>query len=237
MRLPNTASTGLSIFDYEKTIDYRIFIPMMDNTISVFDITGKQIKGWMFSKTDSPVKSPIQHFVIDKKDYLIFNDKNTVYILNRRGEIRVKVKENFQKSYNMFYIDKFPKTNAPCFVCTDIEGKLKYISTEGEVQTVTIDNFSNSHYFQSDDIDNDGGNDYIFADNKTLTVFNTNKKKIYSYSISQPISENPVIYTFSSTDKKIGIVDSKTSELYLINPDGSIYKGFPLKGNTKFPIL
>ena len=61
-------------------------------------------------------------------------------------------------------------------------------------------------------------------------------KKVFSYKTKNDIGMVPDIYEFSSTDIKLGVVDKKANEIYLLNSDGTVYEGFPLEGNTRFSI-
>ena len=47
---------------------------------------------------------------------------------------------------------------------------------------------------------------------------------------------NGDMYRFSSRDHKVGMVDSSETNIYLFNQDGSLYKGFPLEGTSRFSI-
>jgi hypothetical protein len=45
-----------------------------------------------------------------------------------------------------------------------------------------------------------------------------------------------VYYYFSYSDRKLGVVSKSKNLIYLINNDGKVYKGFPLRGSTLFSI-
>jgi hypothetical protein len=45
-----------------------------------------------------------------------------------------------------------------------------------------------------------------------------------------------IYFHFGGRDRKLGVTCAETSQIYLINGDGSLYKGFPLKGTTPFSI-
>jgi hypothetical protein len=46
----------------------------------------------------------------------------------------------------------------------------------------------------------------------------------------------PINFTFSSTDRKIGVFDVYKNLIYLINSKGEIMTGFPLRGASMFSI-
>jgi hypothetical protein len=85
-------------------------------------------------------------------------------------------------------------------------------------------------------VDGDGSKDYIFLDQNRLIVFKEDKSMLLSYNFDFTIDLPPVYYHFAANDRKIGVTASKKGLIYLINNDGSLYKGFPLRGNTLFSI-
>jgi hypothetical protein len=97
-------------------------------------------------------------------------------------------------------------------------------------------NLSKNHFFDCYDIDSDGYKDYIFIDENNLKVKKQNGNLLFSFNFDEKISKRAVIYSFPKNEKKIGVVSNKTSQIYLFNSDGSLYSGFPLRGNTLFSI-
>jgi hypothetical protein len=236
LKLPAPLTTGISVFDYENRRDYRIFAPCSDRKVYLFSIDGNTIKDWQFGKTDSYVFSPVQHFTIDDKDYLVFADSLKTYILDRKGNVRVKVKGFFPKSHNnRFILDKMPKGGSR-LVTTDSKGKVCFIYFDGKVETLPIGEFSENHYFDYCDVNGDGSKDFVFLDDKMLSVYKNAKTIIFSYKFNETINRKPVFYDFSGNEQKLGIVSSSENKIFLFNSNGSLYAGFPLKGRTMFSI-
>ena len=233
--LRSPATNSLAVFDYENTKDYRIFLAGKDKHIYLYSKEGNIIPGWKFGKTDAHVYQRIQHFKIGTKDYIVFADSMKTYILNRRGEERSKVKKFFSKSINnIFYIDKV-KDNF-YLVTTGTNGTIYYIDFEGNVTEKQISKFSPSHYFKLYDIDRDGKKDYVFADKNIFIVYNQNGDTKFEYNFENKIKFAPIIFNFPSNVVKIGLVDKKSSLVYLFNSNGTIYNDFPLEGNSPFTI-
>jgi len=110
------------------------------------------------------------------------------------------------------------------------------IDLNGQVTEKKIKTYSENHFFDYQDIDADGYKDYIFADDKTLEIFQKNGDKIFEYTFKDKISDPPIYFYFSYDDRKLGIVTKSSEKIYLFNSNGNIYKGFPLKGYTPFSI-
>ena len=216
VKLKSPATNPISVFDYDHNKEYRILIASKDKKISLYNIRGEKIPEWKFEKTKSTVKSEIQHFAHENKDYLIFSDEQKTYILNRRGEERVKPDLNFASSENSkFYLYKNHQNNGGKFVTTGISGKLYFTDLEGHVTTKKLENYSENHYFVFDDFDGDNTPQYIFADKNTVSIYNLDETKIFSESIENEITESPVVYMFSSGNKKIGFFSKENRKLYL----------------------
>ncbi len=236
VRLRSESTAGLSVFDYESNKNYRIFVPCRNKKVYAYSKEGNVINGWKFKQTDYTVTQSVKHFRIIDNDYIIFGDKTSTYILDRKGNQRVKPEKSFSKSINNTYY-QYDSGNLEdsYFVTTDTSGKIYKIFTSGRIKTQEVGKFSNQHFFDFKDVNADGKSDYIFLDNNELTIFSDNGNKIFDKTFKENISQHPVYYHFSYTDRKIGIVTEK-NEIYLINNNGDTYKGFPVEGKTQFTI-
>jgi len=237
VKLRSPATAGMAMFDYDNTLDYRIFIPCKNKNVYLYNIEGNLVNGWEFGQTDNYVTTPIQYFRIKTNDYLIFADKSRIYILNRRGDERIHLKSHFSKSSNnSFKLDVENSSSKPRFVTTDTSSLVRMIYLDGSVESKQIGKYSSNHFFDLQDIDADGYNDYIFLDNKKLAVHRENGSELFDYKFDEKIESSPVYYYFSYDDRKLGVVSRTSNEIYLFNSNGSVYNGFPLNGNTPFTI-
>ena len=191
----------------------------------------------IFPGSDYPVEQPVNYVRIGDKDYIVFGDKYRTYILDRKGNIRVPVEKMILKSkYNNYAFEDKGTADNSRIVITDTVGTVYSIYFDGRVETNNVGIFSPDHLFDFKDIDGDGERDYIFLDDNTLSVYRQDRSKMWSYTFPDKISEPPVYFRFSASDRKLGIVDKTDQKIYLINNDGSVYKGFPLEGSTLFSI-
>ena len=237
VKLRSPATNGLALFDYEKNRDYRIFIATQDKRIYAYNKEGNLIKGWQFEKSEHTVHHPLQHFRIGEKDYIVFSDLYTIYILNRRGVTRVSVKDHFPISRNNYFTLESTTTGIKSrMAITDSTGHVHFVYFDGTTEEFILDEFTSDHYFVYADLDGNNTKEFIFIDGNEIKGFSNNKKLIFSNHYKCNISHAPVIYRFTNTDKKIGIVTDEKMEIYLLNNDGTIYKGFPLRGSTQFSI-
>lgn len=235
--LKSTATTGLSVFDYDNNATYRIFIPCLDKKVYLYDKEGTINDGWKFDKTTDNVLNPLQLFSYDGKDYIVFADKLQTYILDRKGDIRINVTNDFPKSQNnKFFFAKKTDTKAAHFVTTNSSGTIEDIFLDGSINETIIKDFTYNHFFYCIDLNQNNLMDYIFVDNNTFEIYDDSYKLVSSYVFDNEITLPISIYYFSATDIKIGISDKKSEKIYLFNNDGSIYQNFPVTGNNLFSI-
>ncbi len=233
VQLRSPATNGVNVFDYDNNRNYRYFVAGEDQRVYAYDATGKIVQGWEFEKTAHPVTTPVEHYRIGRKDYIVFQDKSKVYIQNRRGQTRVETASWFENSQNPLAIDL---NGRPKIVVTDTEGNVHYIYFNGEHVQKETGGFSSEHYFTVADLNGDEVPDFIFVDGKEVTVINEEGKRLFREKTENELSFPPNIYTFGPDLKKVGVTDATANRIYLFNPDGSQHEGFPLHGNTEFTI-
>ncbi|MCR5454634.1 MAG: VCBS repeat-containing protein, partial [Bacteroidales bacterium] len=235
VQLPAKVSTEISVFDYDNTLDYRIFVPCSDGYLYVYTKEGKPLDTWTPYHTNYPIVTPVQFFRIGDNDYLVAADQLKPCILNRRGEVRINVTNSFPKAKNsLFYVEN-PNTPDMRFVTTTSSGEVKYIYTDGSCQSKNFGTFTADHYFVYHDIDGDGNAEYIFTDGNKLFVYHANGDEMFSYYADGSLGR-PNIFTFSSKDIRIGVTCRSLGEIYLLDKQGKLCKGFPLQGKSEFSI-
>jgi len=123
---------GISVFDYEKNRKYRFGITQT-NKFRLFDNQARKVKGFKV-KTAEDITAPPQHFRIGSKDFIQLQDiDGHLYLLNRRGETRLKVSQKFETTRNLWGVYKQK------FVNIDDSDHLIAIGLSGQVKTSKLD--------------------------------------------------------------------------------------------------
>ncbi len=237
IRLKSPATNQLSVVDYENNRDYRIFIACENKKILCYKANGEPVDGFQFDKTTNPVYLPIQYFSAANKDHLCAIDvKGKIYILDRKGDIRIKLKEQMAQGIRDFYIESGKDYSRSYIVASDTLGNVIKISLTGDKEKMKFQDFETSPYFEYRDINNDKTREYIFLSRSELKVFNADKSLLFHYEFKDKITQAPQYFLFPDGTGKLGIVSDAGNELYLFNDNGSLYNAFPLKGKTAFSI-
>ena len=234
--LSDKATNGLAVFDYDKDRNYRVLLAMDDNRVYNFDIKGKKIKGWKKPLSKGKVSVPVQLLRDGGKDYIIIADEEgNLKITDRRGRNRINLKSQLTNSVNSeLYVNE---TNSKgVILTTDINGKLKYIKTNGKLETTDFGNFSTDHYFLYEDFNNKGGKDFIFLDGNKLTVFDRFKNVMFSHEFENEIHSSPVIIPVSTREKLIGVVSEQSGKIYLFDRQGKLLSTPDHIGKTRMLI-
>ena len=238
---PAKISTSISVFNYEKDGNYRIFVPCENNKVYLYNKKGKLNPQWLITQLTAPLTMPVQHFLYKGKDYIVFADDEHTYILNRRGETRIAVKRNFAKApHTAFYlVPADSKHQKPMFVTTTTSGKLAFIDFNGNVYFVnTPGKFSDTHSFVLQDLDGDGEYEFTYAQDNKIYIFQEQDKEIKlatTFTAQGNILPGLTLYNFGPGKIKVGFVTDKNI-LYLIDKNGKLYRDFPKPGTTKFTI-
>lgn len=227
------ATAGVNVFDYDNTRNYRYFIPHENRKVVAYDYSGKVVSGWIFEESDHLVTTPVQHFRINRRDYIVFKDKSRIYILDRRGNSRINIPVTFENSVNPLVLNL---NGTPKIVADDISGKVYYIFFNGKYAEKETEKFSTNHFFTCEDINGNGVPDFVFIDGNVLKVMDENGQTIYSEEFDNKIQDPPNVYNFGAKLKKVGVVDASANRIYLFNPDGKLHDGFPLFGSSQFSI-
>ncbi len=234
VRLRSPATNSLSLFDYDNNRNYRILIAGEDQFVYAYDITGNTVRGWRPFKTTSQVKSEISWIRVSGKDYLLVSDETSLFFIDRTGNTRLILKEPVTRSGNSAL--RLITGTKPSVVCSSPDGTIQHIYFDGNVKKTSLRKFSFDHSFDIFDVNGDGFGEYIFIDKGILYLYNHNGTEMFTKEFGSDNLGGPINFVFSASDRKIGIVDTDNNQIFLLDRNGEIMKGFPLRGASMFSI-
>ncbi|MDR2448528.1 MAG: hypothetical protein LBD52_01025 [Prevotellaceae bacterium] len=86
-----TPVSTLAVFDYDKDRNYRIFTTDADNVVRVYDKRIQPVEGWKPFKSPHAITRAPEFFRVASRDYIVLCSEQTTYILDRKGNERVKL--------------------------------------------------------------------------------------------------------------------------------------------------
>lgn len=234
--LPSRATNGVAVFDYNENRNYRVFIALDDHKVYLFDKTGSRIAGWNIPTTEGIVNQPVQFFRTSGKDYIVFSDRYRNYIMDRRGNQRVKLTKSFRRNKNSAFFLEYPDSEKAALVTTTEDGALARVKLPSGRTSIHSDTSLSPEKAHTFLLLYKNEPKYFWITKGKMKIYGTELSVIEEIQFEDPMNVNGDVYRFSSHDHKIGVVDSIQNQIYLYNHDGSLYKGFPLTGTSRFSI-
>ena len=233
--LPGKTTNALALFDYDRKLNYRIVIGTTNGRLLMYDAKGVRVRGWKFGKAKSAISEQVQHLKLGKKDYIVSTTANgTVFLLDRKGKSRYKVKENVGdklgpsflfarkdiESSGMFYIDTLGQVIKLAFA-----GKKEYLPIKGMPGDRLIVSYIKSEKSQGF---------FIFNESK-IAAYQLTGEKLFNDIIVNSLNSSPNLYRLKDNNW-IGYNDTETKMSYLMSFSGESYSTFPINGLSPISI-
>ena len=214
-KLDIAAGNGLTLFDYEKNKNYRLWIPLTNNTTSCYAINGKALVDF------SPVKNTgqVRRIVLQQKDYFILIDTlGNIQVTNRKGESRVKIKNRIEQGIQDIFMEegKNLETTSICYLNKG-EKKLCKISLADKQEQILI---PEEHTIQSvyiDTLQNSQSPLLVCVTENTVDLFDFFGKKLSSLLLDKKI-QTPVKSLLLNDKHLYATLENETNKLLLLNP-------------------
>ena len=210
LKFNDNITQPISVFDYDRNKNYRILITQ-NKELFMFDSRGKRVRGFNYLKNDEIITSP-KHFRISNKDIIVFKTEKDLKIINRRGKIRIKLKNKYNFSSDNIFQTKnklITKTDKNELIEIDLNGNTEIL---GEYKS----DMSFAAFKQLLVIID--GNIILTDKNKSELNFGEYKHlKIYN----------------DKTTNLISLFDSQNNKSYLFDKNLNLIDGFPINSNSE----
>jgi len=237
MRFPIPATNPLTVVNFDRRSDYRVFIAFNDKRVYQFDMKGRSVTSWERPVMKAPIHSQVEYIVSNHKDFFFVRDaENNLMITDRQGRQRIRVGPLFRPAdHSTFYPVSMAQKGI--FVTTGPSGKLIFIQENGKTVEIPLGEFSPGHWFFNENIMGSVVPEYIFVDKNKISYYNRSNKLVYSYVFRREITKAPfVIRDRPNYVSMIGVTIPETGELFLFDAKGY----YPLEpgvyGTTAFDI-
>ena len=201
----------LSIFDYDNNKNYR-FLVTQNKFLLMYDRKAKNVRGFRYNNIGNAITTQPKHFRIGNKDYIVFTAGKKMMILNRKGQSRIRVKDeiNFSNNPIFKYRNKFTITSS--------KGELIQVNSKGILSKQSL---------------NLGDNHTIATTDKTLVTLSENNLAIKQKTYELDFGNYTAPKIFYLNDKiYISLTDLQTQKVYLFDSQSRLQNNFPVYGNS-----
>jgi hypothetical protein len=232
VKMRSPATSPLAVFDYENNKDYRLFIAGEDRRIYAYDRSGMPVKGWNLFTARGKVTDPVAFFRVRGKDYLFVADDQTVYLLDRTGNIRVAHQEPLMKAPGS--AARLTGSGEPAIIFSAPDGATVRLMFDGSVKKDTLTGISAAHMSEFADIDGDNVTDRLTIDKGTLRAFDGNGRQMWTYGIGGGNIKGPFIFATGSGERRTAVYDAGSGMLHMAGRNGTAVSGFPRRSGPYF---
>lgn len=231
----SSCPSGITVYDYDNDRNYRVFAPCADRKIYLYELSGDPVEGWSKPQSDNDPVSKVYYFRVADKDYIVFADRYRIYILDRRGRERVKIRTLYDLlPGTMIYLTG--KGQNESLVFGNAGGELQFVDFKGTSRSLKPGKVTGGYLFNVADMDGDGNDDFIFSNGEDVYVYDRNGKVLWETQVKEGKLGFPYVYRFSARDTRVGMLDEVHSDLYLLDR-GVQSNGFPITGTSAFSIV
>ena len=199
VKLNAEASGGLTLFDYESNKNYRLWIPLKNNTTICYAINGKRLVDFSLVNNTGPVK----RIVLQQKDYFVLIDSlGNINVVNRKGETRIKINTKIEEGTQAIYIEegKNIETTNICYI-NKAAKKLYKISLTNKVDMIPIAEENAVELAFIDTLENASSPQLVCMTGEGIDMFDFFGKKLYELTLD--IKTHPQITSLLFKEKHI----------------------------------
>lgn len=234
VELDKASTAAVARFDYSGKSEPRLLVNS-GVTLLNLDKNGKEVQGWTNPGMDSTLAGPVQHMLVNGKDYLVAHThKNSVYFFDRTGKeragkiaiaparnsyVRLIKGSSFEKSY-LCYADSLGNVHKT------------YLTGQDETHNVLPSN--SELMFDCRDLDKKPGLEMLCVSENGILMLDQEYDVLLVHSLPSDLSKEYRQVSVSPSENAIGLHSGNSGEIYMLSPEKLLYAGFPLRGNSLF---
>lgn len=236
LKLQSPATNGVVVQDFDSNKKYHFFVACDNGNMYGYDQYGRPLPGWNPKTGVGDVRSPLQHFVHQNKDYLV--------VLSTRGKLNVFARNGVNRFPPVQLEGTFktppqcdPHAFTPRIACANTDGKVVVVNLEGDQFDIlkTSVGPGESFYFVFTQLQGDTRFDYATYNGKQLTIRGYEGKAFKTWSAKSLDDGGDVLFA-AGTNGQLGLLSNQKRKIWLVNGQGKIQNDFPLAGSTAFTL-
>ena len=229
IQLPDTASTGVSVFQLNYNSNAQFFVCCRNMSIYGYELSGIPLINYQTVTLTSSIKTPVWLSVYGKKRYITAVDVTGIcFFISPLGEKKLRLDETIGKpAINRIFESKDTST---VFIWETSGGVLKKAKGSGfssiffKAETETIKDVY---------LGQKSNNVFIAGyDKENISGFKIDGTNLFNYSIPADVLVKDISIMIDNIDCYVSFMDANTNKLYLVDNNGKLCKGFPVSGNS-----
>ncbi len=232
VNLPFLASFGLTATNASSE-QSSLFIPA-GNLIMAFKTNGEALPGWNKS-LNGKILPGLETANYNLKNYIIAGTQNGYfYFFDEAGKELKTIHTDGMTFENSLEIEAGSALTDVEIITADSEGNLVSIPYNGKPASKKIYSPQNGFSFNYKNIAGDDKPELIYMDKTGVNTFNLDGTPLYTYNVILAQKTKPLFFSVNKYKFQLGFTDSENSQLLVLNDEGNLVKGFPIKGNYPF---
>jgi hypothetical protein len=221
VKLPQRATSPMTVLDYDKTKDYRIFIACADKKIYNYSLYGIKTEGYTPLRTDHVVKLPIQYAKVGASDYLITADEGgKLYVFSRKGEGRINFKNKaVENPQNLYVWTGNNLDNTKIIYVDDKNNLLNKISLSDKKEAFKLGDELHGFRVTFDLLNDDKQMDMILYGDGAIHAYDLFSGKLFESYNEQAVYRD-VLFAYTENSQQVMAFDQAGEKLDLVDLSG-----------------
>ncbi len=232
VKLAETASGPLAVFDYDMQRDYRVLVPTSGGSVLNYGLEGTLVTGWEMPRSPKPSTNAVLHVRIGNKDHLlVIGGDGEVKILDRRGSVRGSSTLQLGPDPQVITVVPGVDLMSTRLLWNDSTGGLHEGRLNGQ-KTVLAK--ASGGYLSVGQVADDGMHQVVRIVGDSLQVIHHGKVE-YTKTFGSPLYHGTALYHFGG-GTALGILLPEREQVTLVDDRGQELEGLPLRGTALFSI-
>lgn len=238
VKMPARITSPITLLDYDKNKDYRLFIACADHKIYNYTLYGVKTEGFVPVKTESEVRLPVNYIRVGASDYLITADtEGQLYVFSRKGEGRIDLKNKVIKNLDHLYVQGGNSIDNTRIIYVDDESDLlEKITLSDKKEVLKLGDELSGFKAGFELLDDDQQPDILMYGNGAVYAYDLFSNKLLESYNEQAVYEFVKVVSTENSDWLVAY-DRATAKINLINKEGKTERiienvsGIPLLSN------
>lgn len=218
VKMPQRITAPITLMDYDKTKDYRIFVACADKKIYNFSLYGIKTEGFTPVRTEYEVTLPVYYAKVGASDYLITADEGgKLYAFSRKGEGRIDFKNKTIEHLETIYLWTGNNLdNTKIIYVDDKNNLLNKISLSDKKEAFKLGDELNGFHVAFDLLNDDKQMDMILYGDGAIHAYdlfsgklleNFNEQAVYKNTLFAYTENSQQIIAFDLAGEKLDVID------------------------------